>query len=212
MNFLITVLIKDYSNVDIVTERSSDLPCHHFQVTSYDFRKKFLLALFILVRLFYLDIYLLDFASNSSDSLAFMTVYPGKNFNISFPLYQRHFAFLIWIFMFSSFIQTYASHWKIVRAATWSGPNLLYKYPERKNLEVLQPVIRRWEFSPGCQGFSFLFSSHSYSGILKNIATLLISSKTLCEIPKSEDMIMIIIAFVTPMRRGSSTRCISLAN
>lgn len=107
MNFLIMVLIKDYSNADIVTERSSDLPYHHFQFTAYDFHKKFLLV--ILVRLFYLDICLQDFASNSSDSSGIYDCIPREGLQHKLS-YQCHFTFLIWIFMFSSFIQTYASH------------------------------------------------------------------------------------------------------
>lgn len=137
-NFLIMVLMKDYSNADIVTERSSGLSYHHFQFTYYNFYIKFLLALFILVRLFHLGLCLLDFASNLSDSSGIYDSIPGEEL-------QCPITFVIRIFMFSSFIQTYASYCKIVRAAAWNDPNLLYKYPERKNLElkVLQLIIRR---------------------------------------------------------------------
>lgn len=85
MNFLIMVLIKDYSNADIVTERSSDLPYRHFQFTCYSFHIKFLIALFILVRLFYLGICLLDFASNLSDSSGIYDSIPGEVLQRKFP-------------------------------------------------------------------------------------------------------------------------------
>lgn len=85
MNFLITVLIKDYSNADIVTERSSDLPYHHFQFTYYNFHIKFLQALFILVRLFFLGICLLDFASNLSDSSGIYDSIPMEELQQKFP-------------------------------------------------------------------------------------------------------------------------------
>lgn len=85
VNFLIMVLIKDYSNADIVMERSSDLPYHHFQFIYYNLHIKFLLALFILVRLFYLGICLLDFASNLSDSSSSYDSIPGEELQHKFP-------------------------------------------------------------------------------------------------------------------------------
>jgi len=68
-----------------VTERSSDLPYQYFQLTYCNFHMKFLLTLFILVRLFYLGISLLDFGSNLSDRSGIYDFIPGEELQCKFP-------------------------------------------------------------------------------------------------------------------------------
>lgn len=110
MNFLIMVLIKDYSNADILTERSSDLPYQNFQFTYYNFHIKFLPALFILVRLFYLSICLLDFASNLSDRSSIYDSIPGEEIQQKFPSISVPCYICDMSFYVNSFIQICASY------------------------------------------------------------------------------------------------------